>query len=105
VKQASGRTAECLQSDAQLKSLRERAVSFLGQEIRFIYCSEFESLEGDDTPIFEAEESLQELRRTSQTQRSASSAPASMDMDEAIGLQNWSAPDPLLTFEQEQVLF
>jgi RNA polymerase primary sigma factor len=104
-KQASGRTAECLQSDAQLNSLRERAVSFLGQEIRFIYCSEFESLEGDDTPIFEAEELLQELRRTSQTQRSASSAPASMDMDETIALQNWSAPDPLLTFEQEQVLF
>ena len=104
-KQTSGRTAECRESESQLRSLRERAASFLGQEIRFIYCSEFESLEGDDAPIFEAEELLQELKRASNTQRVASATPADMEVDDSVALQNWSSSDPLLTFDQEQVLF
>lgn len=104
-KQATVQTAERRESESQLKGLRERAASLLGQEIRFIYCSEFDSLEGDDAPIFEAEELLQELRKTSNAQRVASATPADSELDEAVALQNWSSPDPLLSFEQEQVLF
>ena len=104
-KQTSGRTAECRETESQLKGLRERAAGFLGQEIRFIYCSEFEALEGDDSPIDEAERLLQELRESSQDQRAPSGTPGSMELDESTALQNWSAPDPLLSFENEQVLF
>jgi len=93
------------QEQMQLLRLQARAVSLLGQEIRFIYSSEFESLEKDDSPVTEAEELLEELRLNSAVHRADPAAPQGMDMDDVVTLHNWSAPDPLLTFEQEQVLF
>jgi len=93
------------QEQMQLQRLQAKAASLLGQEIRFIYSPEFESLEKDDSPVSEAEELLEELRRNSAVHRPDPAAPQGMDMDDVVTLQNWSAPDPLLTFEQEQVLF
>lgn len=78
--------------------LQERILSLLATEIRFVYAGEFESLEGDDRPIQEAEELLTSLRLQS------GAAPATTS--EVIGdLSTWNTHDPLLTFEQEQVLF
>lgn len=94
------RKASVAKSDLQL-----RAEKLLGQEIRFIYAAEFEGLEKDDSPVAEAEFLLEELQSVTREPLVDSSAPQGMDMEESVTLLNWSAPDPLLTFEQEQVLF
>lgn len=78
--------------------LQERIGTLLATEIRFVYAGEFELLEGNDRPITEAEQLLATLRQQ------CGNAPASTS--EVIGdLSTWNTHDPLLTFEQEQVLF
>ncbi len=96
-------------SSARLTNLSSRVKALLTQEIRFVYSSEFASLESDDTPVDEAEALLQELRSVAvRTQRSSESQldmSIDADADDSSHSYNWSAPDPLLTFEQEQILF
>ncbi len=92
-------------AETKLKRLQDRAQCLLGQEIRFIYSSEFESLEKDDSPIVEAEDLLEELRLNCREFRPEMASVPGTEIDETVTLHNWTAPDPLLTFEQEQVLF
>lgn len=84
--------------------LLPRLTALLEQENRFVYASEFENLKGDG-PIQDAVALLDELRMVSVQISEDSHSAVTEDGDETISLQNWSSPDPLLTFEQEQVLF
>ena len=83
------------------QQLVQQVQSLLATEIRFVYASEFESLEGDVLPIREAEELLGRLRSAACDARSELPAESS----DGISLQAWTATDPLLTFEEEQILF
>ena len=87
--------------DRELEERRQRARTLLAQENRFIYSPEFEGMERSTAPLKAAERLLEELRSGDADKKSRSVA----DDDENIVYQNWTASDPLLTFEQEQVLF
>lgn len=92
-------------AESKMARLRERTSLLLEQEVRFVYAVEFDSLEGDDSPIHEAELMLDELGQVAVDYKAESASVPGTDLEETITLHNWSAPDPLLTFEQEQVLF
>jgi RNA polymerase primary sigma factor len=87
--------------DRELEERRQRARVLLAQENRFIYSPEFEGMERSTAPLKAAERLLEELRSGDPDKKSSSNA----DDDETVVYQNWTASDPLLTFEQEQVLF
>jgi len=92
VKSAGSRSSQAtLQRDAE---------QLLSTEIRFVYSSDFEQLDGSNIAVHEAEDLLDELRLESRT-----SAGIVSDLAESGGVPNWSTCDPLLTFEQEQILF
>ena len=92
-------------AESKLAKLRARTSLLLEQEVRFVYAVEFESLEDDDSPIHEAELLLDELSQVAVDYKAESASVPGTDLEETITLHNWSAPDPLLTFELEQVLF
>lgn len=94
---------DSVQSEAA-GTLRRKTEELLTQEIRFIYAAEFESIANDDGPIQEAEELLGELQSAA-VNSSDSAMPSGMDLDDGVTFRNWCSPDPLLTFENEQVLF
>jgi len=108
-KTMSDKTMSDKASAARLTNFASRVKSLLTQEIRFVYASEFAALENDDTPIREAEVLLQQIRMTAVRDQRASESPSGTSSDSGVDdinhSYNWSAPDPLLTFEQEQVLF
>lgn len=92
-------------SDLQRDKLRLRALELLGMEVHFIYSSEFESLDEDNSAIVDAEEVLNLLHvRSTESAKVVANNPL-VASTEAAASHNWSAPDPLLTFEQEQTLF
>ncbi|MFN9719345.1 MAG: sigma-70 family RNA polymerase sigma factor, partial [Planctomycetota bacterium] len=91
-------------SDSKRADLVARAGVLLRQENRFIFVAEFETLRGD-RPITEAIELLEELQLQSTGSDSECRPTEHADGEDSVSLQNWSAPDPLLTFENEQVLF
>lgn len=83
---------------AVLLALRAAAEELLKTEIRFIYASEFEDLDGETEPVTAAEALLEELQNSaSEALRTLSEA-----ADSGSGLNSC---DPLLTFAQEQTLF
>lgn len=89
--------------DRELEQRRQRARVLLAQENRFIYSSEFEGMERSTAPLKAAERLLEELRAGDPDRKSRSHS--NTEEDETVVYQNWTASDPLLTFEQEQVLF
>lgn len=86
---------------AARQQLVRQTQNLLATEIRFVYAAEFEKLEGDNRAVAAASELLRSLRDVtiSATQETP------LESADQGGLQTWSASDPLLTFEQEQVLF
>lgn len=86
-------------------ALQKRADMLLQQEIRFIYCDELETLGDQDQPIDDAVLLLEELHEAGVSTEAAIDAMSSSEAEESVNLRGWTAPDPLLTFEQEQVLF
>jgi RNA polymerase sigma factor (sigma-70 family) len=86
----------------ELEQRRERARALLGQENRFIYVAEFEGLEKNAAPLKAAERLLEELQTSDSEKKSRT---ANSPEDETHVYQNWTSSAPLLTFEQEQVLF
>ncbi len=94
----------CAESvDREMEQRRSRARALLAQENRFIYSTEFEGMERSSAPLKAAERLLEELR-AGDPDRNARSNSSSED-DDPIVYQNWTSSDPLLSFEQEQVLF
>lgn len=89
--------------DRELEQKRQRARMLLAQENRFIYSTEFEGMERSTAPLKAAERLLEELSCGDPDRKSRSNTGAADD--ESLVLMNWTASDPLLTFEQEQVLF
>lgn len=89
--------------DRELEQRRQRARTLLAQENRFIYSSEFEGMERSTAPLKAAERLLEELQCGDPDKKPRTSSEA-VD-DEGIVHQNWTSSDPLLSFEQEQVLF
>jgi len=89
--------------DRELEQRRQRARVLLAQENRFIYSPEFEGMERSTAPLKAAERLLEELRSGDAEKKSRINS--NLEDDEATVYQNWTASDPLLTFEQEQVLF
>jgi RNA polymerase sigma factor (sigma-70 family) len=89
--------------DRDLEQRRQRARVMLAQENRFIYSSEFEGMERSTAPLKAAERLLEELACGDPDKKSRSSADGSDDV--TVAYQNWTSSDPLLSFEQEQVLF
>ena len=80
-----------------------RANALLAIEMRFIPASDFESLERNTTPIDMAVDLMESLRK--QTVEDRQSVTAGLDLDEGPVFRDWNSDAPLLTFEQEQVLF
>ncbi|MEZ6042459.1 MAG: sigma-70 family RNA polymerase sigma factor [Planctomycetaceae bacterium] len=100
-KTTAQRSTRCSSNRDQLE---QRVREHLGNEIRFVYSSEFDTIGRSEKPVQEAELLMQRLRsdaREADAQREARSLPG----DEAVHHRYWTAPDPLLTFEDEQVLF
>ena len=102
MKLTQDRTRKVSAKDAELQ---QKASELLTQEIRFIYSPDFDSLVDDEHPIELAQQLLQELSNVSNENRAKLDFAASMNSDEVAAVRNWCAPDPLLTFENEQVLF
>ena len=90
---------------AENEQLRNRAATLMGLEVRLIHVAEFEDLDNDDTPIDAATGVLQEIQLSALSERTESELPASTGSGDVVPFRNWSTPDPLLEFEQEQVLF
>ena len=82
-----------------------RANALLNIEIRFIPGRDFESLEGDSTPIDAAIDLLDALRRQAVADRESVPIVLGLNLEEAHVFRDWNADAPLLTFEQEQMLF
>jgi RNA polymerase primary sigma factor len=82
-----------------------RATALLGIDLRYIPANDFESLDGDSTPIDRAVELIETLRVQVNTDCESSSLTASTDCEEAPVFRDWNSDAPLLTFDQEQVLF
>jgi len=83
------------------KALVQQVERLLATEIRFVYAAEFERLENDAQPVTAARQLLGSLREAA----IAASNELPAESNDHAGLQTWNAADPLLTFEQEQVLF
>lgn len=88
-------------SSGSRDALVQQVQRLLATEIRFVYAAEFEQLEGDSRPIAAARQLLSGLREAAD----AAARQLSTDAADMSGGQGWNASDPLLTFEQEQVLF
>lgn len=88
-------------SAATRQVLRLQVEQLLSTEIRFVYASEFETLDGDSRPISAARQLLTQL----QDESAAACRELPVESGDQGSLQTWTAADPLLTFEQEQVLF
>lgn len=101
--QVRGPFASAESVDQELEQRRQRARILLAQENRFIYSPEFEGMERSTAPLKAAERLLEELW-SGHSDKKTNSDPNAAD-DENVVYQNWTASDPLLTFEQEQVLF
>ena len=82
-----------------------RATALLAIDMRFIPASDFESLDGDSNPIDLAVDLMESLRTQAIHDRAAAWATAGMDLDESPMFRDWNSDAPLLTFQQEQVLF
>jgi RNA polymerase primary sigma factor len=87
-------------SRADQSALQRETEELLSTEIRFVYTSDFDKLDGSLAPIREAEVLLDDLRLAC-----SDSADLVSEFAESGGVPNWSTADPLLTFEQEQTLF
>lgn len=82
-----------------------RAAELLAIEMRFIPASDFESLEGDSAPVDAAVALIESLRTQTIEDRESLAATAGLDLDEGPVFRDWNSDAPLLTFEQEQLLF
>jgi RNA polymerase primary sigma factor len=82
-----------------------RAADLLGQEIRFVYSAEFEKLAQDEAPLLAAERTLLDLQKQAVLERTSASHQSDQDLQDLPGIRCWSTGDPLLSFEQEQILF
>jgi RNA polymerase sigma factor (sigma-70 family) len=91
--------------DEKTKELRKRASVLLGQEIRFIYSSDFEAKGKSDSAIVTAERLLEELQNCGDAISEKSASQSGGESEGLLLLQDWRASAPLLTFEQEQILF
>ncbi len=69
-----------------------RATSLLAIEMRFIPASDFESLEGDTTPIEMAIDLMESLRKQSIENRQT--VTAGLDLDERPVLRDWNSDAP-----------
>lgn len=87
----------------ELEQRQQRARALLAQENRFIYSSEFEGMERCTAPLKAAERLLEELQ-TGRSEKKSREGSFLSDDENTIPL-NWTTSDPLLNFEQEQVLF
>ena len=88
-------------SAATRQRLRQQVEQLLSTEIRFVYASEFETLDGDSRPISAARQLLTQLQEES----AAACRELPVESSDQGSLQTWTAADPLLSFDQEQVLF
>lgn len=94
----------CAESvDRELEQRRLRARTLLAQENRFIYSPEFEGMARSTAPLKAAERLLDELQASDPDRKARGNS--NSEEDDAIVYQNWTSSDPLLSFEQEQVLF
>lgn len=106
----SSRRAKVLREPA-LKTLtvgskaQLRATALLALELRFIPASEFERLEGDSTPVEAVVELMESLRTQAIKDRESLPTLTDPDGDEVPVFRDWNSDAPLLTFEQEQLLF
>ena len=82
-----------------------RATALLALELRFIPASEFERLEGDSTPVQAVVELMESLRTQAIKDRESLPTLTDPDNDEVPVFRDWNSDAPLLTFEQEQLLF
>ena len=82
-----------------------RATALLALELRFIPASEFERLEGDSTPVQAVVELMESLRTQAIKDRESLPTLTDPDGDEVPVFRDWNSDAPLLTFEQEQLLF
>ena len=82
-----------------------RATALLALELRFIPASEFERLEGDSTPVEAVVELMESLRTQAIKDRASLPTLTDPDGDEVPVFRDWNSDAPLLTFEQEQLLF
>ncbi len=82
-----------------------RATALLALELRFIPASEFERLEGDSTPVQAVVELMESLRTQAIKDRESLPTLTDPDADEVLVFRDWNSDAPLLTFEQEQLLF
>ena len=82
-----------------------RATALLALELRFIPASEFERLEGDSTPVEAVVELMESLRTQAIKDRESLPTLTDPDGDEVPVFRDWNSDAPLLTFEQEQLLF
>ncbi|MCX7397997.1 MAG: sigma-70 family RNA polymerase sigma factor [Planctomycetales bacterium] len=89
--------------DRELELRRQRARTMLSQENRFIYSPEFEGMERSTAPLKAADRLLEELSCGDPDKKPRLKSDAADD--ETVVFLNWSSSDPLLSFEQEQVLF
>lgn len=81
-------------------NLRQRAAFLLNQEVRFIYASEFEQHEDDESPIEDAQGLLKRIASSRSVNHRQSDRSGEETLQSA-----WSASDPLLSFDDEQILF
>ena len=82
-----------------------RAAELLAKEIRFVSSSEFADLDGDSTPIVDAVELLKSFQTAAAVQGGGTPCSAAMNPDETSVCRDWQTDAPLLSFEQEQLLF
>ncbi|MFO0428509.1 MAG: sigma-70 family RNA polymerase sigma factor [Planctomyces sp.] len=87
------------------QSLRDRAASLLKQEIRFVYSPEFELRGTSEEVVGEALELVQSLRAAGAAEREAAELQSSDDNSDSSVIRAWNSGDPLLTAENERVLF
>lgn len=83
------------------QELSRQVQLLLATEIRFVYATEFESLDGNTRPVRAARELLERLRSDSIGARVEHTG----DSADGAAIQSWTTADPLLTFEEEQILF
>lgn len=87
-------------SDAQ-----RRAAALLSKELRFIAAAEFEHADHGNKSISAVTEVLEALRNQEAADCASLSKPFGTPSDEVSVSLDWSSTAPLLTFEQEQLLF
>jgi RNA polymerase primary sigma factor len=101
----SGRSKTAVRlSSAETRRLRDRAEDLLRQEIRFVYVAEFELLVNDEA-VIAAEVLIEQLRARGRIEREAMQVSAEIPGNDPQGMRDWTSGDPLLTFDDEQVLF